>query len=731
MRDRTSRTLRGIALCACAAAAAAAAATAAPSTKEETVFCVLSPTGEVRNVIVSDWLHGSTPGAAIADRSTLTGIKNVQGPEAPVIGRDGSLTWKPAGADVYYQGVTTRKPPLAVSVSYTLDGKAMAPADMAGKSGLVRITVRVRNTDAHAVDRAGRQATLYTPMMAAIVMNLPLAAFSDVALSRNGAMVSDGQNSLAVGVMLPGVADSIPLDARSREVLDRLGLPSPLLPDELTVTARTTGFRLGPIIITATPKLPDLGLAGTAAGNGPGLQETLPRLRAGAQDLMEGARRIAATAQEARGSVDSLDVEGLLAESGAFIMDDANIAAARALMADADRIKGFDLSLLDLVPRVLSPDTRALLTKTLADAKKVDLKSITNAPFAGLLITDETLKNISQAMSESDAFYRALDARGLESARAFIDSSARTLTLAAEAADADRSAAAAFDAATAVVADDAARDGLLQRLRASKDLSDADKAALAAVVGASAARRAADADQAPRREAARTALAASRAALTPGAVAAVDSLVPRVQQLKAVHDRNRVAYRMADFILKIVSCDRRLKGTIADIDALQRDVAALQPVIQAVKDKVGPDAMERLGDGTELVAGVRSMAADLDRAAPLMKLGSRLLEERTVRAARALVEAEPGLRAGIEQAGAGSRAIAETLGCALPGSRPSPDDLAALFDGLRGSADTVDAALATVTRLLELSRGYRSFSGIDPAAQGSVKFVMRTEEIPN
>lgn len=49
-------------------------------------------------------------------------------------GNDGTLTWKAAGNDIYYQGTTEKTIPIDVKITYYLDGKEMKPEDMVGKS---------------------------------------------------------------------------------------------------------------------------------------------------------------------------------------------------------------------------------------------------------------------------------------------------------------------------------------------------------------------------------------------------------------------------------------------------------------------------------------------------------------------------------------------------------------------------------------------------------------------
>lgn len=77
----------------------------------------------------------------LQDASDLQNIENVKGYETFVSDGKNGLTWQADGADIYYQGSTEKQLPVAVKLTYKLDGKEVKPEEIAGKSG--RVTIRI------------------------------------------------------------------------------------------------------------------------------------------------------------------------------------------------------------------------------------------------------------------------------------------------------------------------------------------------------------------------------------------------------------------------------------------------------------------------------------------------------------------------------------------------------------------------------------------------------------
>lgn len=214
--------------------------------KDESVFVTLAQNGSEKEKIVSEWLHSDNKNVDIKDRSELKNIKNIKGEEQPSInGQD--LTWKSDNNDIYYQGQSEKELPLEVKIDYYMNGTKVEPKDIAGKSGKLKIEFSIVNKDGHKVEIDGKERTIYTPFMAASIINLPLENFKNVKIS-SGELIADANNQIVAFVSLPGIKESLDVDTKDLDIN---------LDSKLVIESDVTDFEMGPIMVTATPKLPD------------------------------------------------------------------------------------------------------------------------------------------------------------------------------------------------------------------------------------------------------------------------------------------------------------------------------------------------------------------------------------------------------------------------------------------------------------------------------------------
>lgn len=101
--------------------------------------------------------------ATLNDRSELTGVENVKGDETYSDGADGAKVWDAQGNDIYYQGTIEKTLPVEMSITYLLDGKEIAPAELAGKSGRVTIRFDYKNRQYEMVTIDGKEEKIYVP----------------------------------------------------------------------------------------------------------------------------------------------------------------------------------------------------------------------------------------------------------------------------------------------------------------------------------------------------------------------------------------------------------------------------------------------------------------------------------------------------------------------------------------------------------------------------------------
>lgn len=214
--------------------------------KDESVYVTLTSSGQVKETIVSDWLHTNEANVEIKDKSILNSIVNVKGYETPD-SQGEKLIWKSEKQDIFYQGTTNKSLPIEVEISYMLDGNEISPQELGGKSGKVKIDIKFINKESHTVNIKGKNKTLYTPFTAIAVLNMPIDNFSSVKIS-SGEVVSDGNNQVVTFIGFPGLQESLGID---RKTID--------LPSRVEITADASNFKMGPIMITATPQIPDTG----------------------------------------------------------------------------------------------------------------------------------------------------------------------------------------------------------------------------------------------------------------------------------------------------------------------------------------------------------------------------------------------------------------------------------------------------------------------------------------
>lgn len=172
----------------------------AETTKDETVYVLANAEGEAKRIIVSDWLTNPNGEAVLADATTLKDAKAVKG---SAVLKDG--VWHNAdGADVYYQGDAEETLPVALTVTYTLDGETMSAAEMTGRSG--RVTIRV------ACDVTEMRDGMRVPFAALTAALLDNDDFTNIEVT-NGRLFDDGDRTIIVGWALPGLQETLKLDA--------------------------------------------------------------------------------------------------------------------------------------------------------------------------------------------------------------------------------------------------------------------------------------------------------------------------------------------------------------------------------------------------------------------------------------------------------------------------------------------------------------------------------------
>lgn len=215
-------------------------------TKTETVYVNLKANGDVSKVSVSDWLHTDKNEVYVDDMSDLENITNVKSKVTPVT--DGEkLRWNMPDTDLYYSGTTDRELPISVQLKYYLDGKEIKPEDLAGKSGEVKIDIKMINNASKDGFVNGKKHKVYLPMLVVGGMVLPEDTFSGVTV-KNGQSIGDGSKEIVVFTGMPGFSES--LGFSEKDLGDLGGL---VIGSEASVTATVENFSLGNLYFAALP----------------------------------------------------------------------------------------------------------------------------------------------------------------------------------------------------------------------------------------------------------------------------------------------------------------------------------------------------------------------------------------------------------------------------------------------------------------------------------------------
>ncbi|MDR3210118.1 MAG: hypothetical protein LBT36_05800 [Oscillospiraceae bacterium] len=307
-----SLTLLGALIAVPFARAETSAADAAPSagkiaSREEAVYAKLAPDGTVLEVYAVNQLHIAAPGS-VSDFGAYSSVKNLTS-LAEITRTDGGITVAvPDDADFYYQGTLAETAlPWDVSITYTLDGRAAAPADLPGASGKLAITVATR---------ANGENVFAESYMLQITLTLDSTRCRDIdAPGATAATV--GTNKQLTLTVLPGETS------------------------ENTVTADVTDFEMDGIQIAAVPfamaiTLPDLENVAdftplTDAVSQ--LNRGASQLSSGAQTLASGAARLLPGSQSFKAGLNTLAAQGAPLTEGAAQMKAALDQLASALPA--------------------------------------------------------------------------------------------------------------------------------------------------------------------------------------------------------------------------------------------------------------------------------------------------------------------------------------------------------------------------------------------------------------
>ncbi len=211
--------------------------------KEETVYVIADANGNPDKVIVSDWIKNTAKADKLKDKSSLKDVEAVKGDNSFTIDEKNTYEWDAKGGDVYYKGTGTTELPVGVSIVYELDGKQLAPKELAGKSGRLKIKINYTNRKFEEKKINGKTEKIYVPFVMLTGMMLDNEKASGVTVS-NGKVINDGSHTFVAGFALPGMQESLKLKS------DELDIPS-----SVEISADVKDFELATTLTVATNEM--------------------------------------------------------------------------------------------------------------------------------------------------------------------------------------------------------------------------------------------------------------------------------------------------------------------------------------------------------------------------------------------------------------------------------------------------------------------------------------------
>ena len=282
--------------------------------KEESVYIIADAEGNPDKVIVSDWIKNPDKLDTINDKSNLSDIKNVKGDETFKLNPDNMCVWNAKGNDIYYQGTSDADLPVDLRISYILDGRAVSPKEIAGKSGKLTIRFDYKNKQYETVKINGKDERIYVPFVMLTGMMLDNEKFKNVTVS-NGKVINDGSHTIVAGFAMPGMEYNLDLNTDKLQIPDYVEISADVEDFELTTTltvAASDIFRdidfsdIDKTIDDLKGKLDDLSEATNKLVDGSsklydGISTLLSKsgsLISGVQSLADGAKQLSNGAAE-------------------------------------------------------------------------------------------------------------------------------------------------------------------------------------------------------------------------------------------------------------------------------------------------------------------------------------------------------------------------------------------------------------------------------------------------
>ena len=630
--------------------------TTLPAKKEESVTVRADACGNPKSVSVEVSLSGMGEEGYVEDQTILTDLCNTKGTEEFHQLGDHRLLWDNLHETITYKGKTEEPLPAGVHIAYFLDGNAVSPEELAGKSGHVEMNITYENRTHSSIEADGRIYDLPVPFLA--ITLIPINdSFTNIK-TENGRVITMADTRAVIGFAVPGLQDSLRLsDYEATKDLD--------LPESVRIEADVTDFRLGFTTTIFSSGLSE-ALEEEDLNEVNDLTDDMDRLSSASDELVDGTRKLYDGMREFQNYLVQYNdgigraTDGINAlKDGLKVMDEYSEPLNDGAYALSDGLNqlnaglaGLDLS--GLFPSEPSEEEKQFMNLVNAAREDIPVQ-------AGIL--QDCLETLAEAEKEMQRFCREAEAYQAG------------ITTALENIDALKSAAA--DAALTREEEAALRDVLI-----SSGRSEEDAEALIAVYSS-----------------------------IPGELDSIQQSLSSESVRVPALDLSKV--------------ENAVTALTPAVQNLTQDLGILQQYITLVQTGIA-----QTEDLSAMITGLRSGVMALWAGSMQLKLGLSTY-----------TDGLSDLYEGASQLSEGFGQLPEAGGKLMEGYASLTDGVWSLADGVRKfdeegikeltrlCGSQLQELIRRVRALRRIEDAYTSFSGIPEGVEGSVRFMIETEEI--
>ena len=519
----------------------------------------------------------------------------------------------------------------------------------------------------------GKEETLYVPFAALTGMLLDNERFTNIEVT-NGRVVNDGSHTVVVGIAFPGLQDDLNIE---RDTLE--------LPDYVEVSADVTDFALDTTLTLATNSVfsalqdSDFETVDDLKASFAKLTDAMQQLLDGSSELYEGLETLLEKSQTLVDGVGTLNNGAAALKTGA-----GSLNAGAAELANGMQTLNGGLSTLSGQSAALNAGAQQVFQSLLAAAT-------TQINAAGLSIPQLTIGNYAEVLNgalaslDQTAVYEQAYQTALAKVTAAVNAQEATIRAAVTAAVQQN----VTEQVTAAV-----REQVTAKVLAAMGLTPETYAAGIAD------------GTIPEEQQAQIEAAINAQMASADIAALIDQQT--AAQIQTLIDQNMNSPEVQD---QITAALEQASSGAASISALKSQLDGYYQFYVGLQAYTGGVDSAAAG-----AAKLQSGAASLQNGTSSLYAGASRLADGTATlssGASALIDGVTALRDGAMQLSDGLKQLNE-------------EGFQKLVDAMDGD---VEPLLERARALAGISGDYQTYSGLDAAMDGSVKFIYRTEAI--